>query len=98
MREPIIEIRGLAFTYADAAAPVIRNLDLAVDEGEMLLLAGPSGGGKSTLLRCLNGLVPHFHGGRFEGSVRVAGIDTRTRQPRELASIVGLVFQEPPRL
>ena len=95
MKEPIIEIRGLTFTYADAAAPVIRDLDLAVDEGEMLLLAGPSGGGKSTLLRCINGLVPHFHGGRFEGSVRVAGIDTRTRQPRELASIVGLVFQEP---
>ena len=95
MSEPIIEIRRLTFTYADEPAPVIRDLDLAVDEGEMLLLAGPSGGGKSTLLRCLNGLVPHFHGGTFEGSVRVAGVDTRTRQPRELASIAGLVFQEP---
>lgn len=95
MREPIIEVSGLTFTYADQSEPVIRDLNLEIGEGEMLLLAGPSGGGKSTLLRCLNGLVPHFHGGRFEGCVRVAGVDTRTRQPRDLASIVGLVFQEP---
>lgn len=95
MSEPIVEISGLGFTYAGQAAPVIRDLDLAIDEGEMLLLAGSSGSGKSTLLRCLNGLVPHFHGGTFTGSVRVGGVDTRARQPRDLASIAGLVFQEP---
>ncbi len=91
----IAAVRGLSFTYASAAAPVIHDLDLDVEEGEMLLLVGPSGAGKSTLLRCLNGLVPHFHGGAFQGSVSVAGIDTLSRQPRDLASVVGLVFQDP---
>ena len=91
----IASAHGLSFTYAGAASPVIDDLDLDVEEGEMLLLVGPSGAGKSTLLRCLNGLVPHFHGGTFRGSVSVAGIDTLSRQPRDLASVVGLVFQDP---
>ena len=91
----IASVRGMSFTYGSAASPVIRDLDLDIEEGEMLLLVGPSGAGKSTLLRCLNGLVPHFHGGAFRGSVIVAGVDTMSRQPRDLASIVGLVFQDP---
>jgi energy-coupling factor transporter ATP-binding protein EcfA2 len=95
VRAPIIEVHELGFTYGGAAAPVLRDIDLSIDEGEMLLLVGPSGAGKSTLLRCFNGLVPHFHGGLFEGRVMVAGVDTRTRQPRDLASLAGLVFQDP---
>ena len=91
----IASVRGLSFTYASAASPIIRDLDLDVQEGEMLLLVGQSGAGKSTLLRCLNGLIPHFHGGTFRGGVSVAGIDTLSRQPRDLASVVGLVFQDP---
>ena len=91
----IASVCGLSFTYATATSPVIRDLDLDVEEGEMLLLVGPSGAGKSTLLRCLNGLIPHFHGGTLRGSVSVAGIDTLSRQPRDLASVVGLVFQDP---
>jgi energy-coupling factor transporter ATP-binding protein EcfA2 len=51
-----------------------------VAAGELLLLEGPSGGGKSTLLRALAGLVPHFHGGRFEGRVVVDGLEVLVRQ------------------
>lgn len=91
----IAAVRGLSFAYANATSAVIRDLEMDVTEGEMLLLVGASGSGKSTLLRCLNGLVPHFHGGTFRGSVTVAGIDTLSRQPRDLASFVGLVFQDP---
>ena len=58
----------------------------------------PTGSGKSTLLRCINGLVPHFSGGRLSGSVVVAGRDTRTHRPRDLADLVGVVGAGPGRL
>ena len=58
-------------------------------------MLGPSGSGKSTLVRALAGLVPHFHGGRFEGRVEVCGHDTRRTRPADLAGVVATVFQDP---
>jgi energy-coupling factor transport system ATP-binding protein len=66
-----------------------------VPEGELCLLVGPSGVGKSTLLGTVSGLVPHFTGGTLRGRVTVAGRDTRTHKPRELADVVGTVGQDP---
>jgi energy-coupling factor transporter ATP-binding protein EcfA2 len=71
----MIEFRGVTYSYPGTETPVLRNLSLEVEEGELLLVIGASGSGKSTLLRCLNGLVPHFYGGHLSGSVRVAGQD-----------------------
>ncbi|MYX18716.1 ABC transporter ATP-binding protein, partial [Streptomyces sp. SID8380] len=64
-------------------------------EGELALLVGPSGVGKSTLLGTVSGLVPHFTGGTLGGRVTVAGRDTRLHKPRELADVVGTVGQDP---
>ena len=73
----------------------LAHVDFTVPEGELVLVVGPTGSGKSTLLRCINGLVPHFSGGRLSGSVVVAGRDTRTHRPRDLADLVGVVVQDP---
>jgi energy-coupling factor transport system ATP-binding protein len=85
----------VSFRYPEREEAVLRDVDWAVPEGAYVLVAGASGSGKSTMLRCLNGLVPHFSGGRFGGSVTVRGLDTRHYGPRSLSRTVGFVFQDP---
>ncbi|MFD3324805.1 ABC transporter ATP-binding protein [Streptomyces sp. NPDC058701] len=91
----MIRFEQVSVTYEGTDAPSLRGVDLVVPEGELTLLVGPSGVGKSTLLGTVSGLVPHFTGGRLSGRVTVAGRDTRTHKPRELADVVGTVGQDP---
>ncbi|WP_372407272.1 ABC transporter ATP-binding protein [Streptomyces luteireticuli] len=91
----MIRFEQVSVTYDGAGAPALQGVDLTVPEGELCLLVGPSGAGKSTLLGAVSGLVPHFTGGTLSGRVTVAGRDTRTHRPRELADVVGTVGQDP---
>ncbi|WP_330457589.1 ATP-binding cassette domain-containing protein [Streptomyces sp. NBC_00820] len=91
----MIRFEEVSVTYEGAAGPTVRDVDFEVPEGELVLLVGPSGVGKSTVLGAVSGLVPHFTGGTLRGRVTVAGRDTRTHKPRELADVVGTVGQDP---
>ncbi|MEU2822448.1 ATP-binding cassette domain-containing protein [Streptomyces bacillaris] len=81
--------------YDGADEPVLRGVDLTVEEGELCLVVGHTGVGKSTLLGAVNGLVPHFTGGTLYGTVTVDGRTTADHPPRELADVVGVVGQDP---
>jgi energy-coupling factor transport system ATP-binding protein len=90
-----VRFERVTVAYEGADRPALRDVDLVIPEGELVLVVGETGCGKSTLLRCINGLVPHFTGGAMAGRVVVAGRDTRTHPPRELADVVGMVGQDP---
>jgi energy-coupling factor transport system ATP-binding protein len=84
----------LTYWYPASPEPALKDVNLAIGDG-ITLVAGPSGGGKSTLLRVMNGLVPHFHGGRIAGSADVDGLNIIDTPTRHLARTVGFVFQDP---
>ena len=90
----LARLEGVTYAYP-GAPPALLDASLELEQGDVVALLGPSGSGKSTLLRVLSGLVPHFHGGRFAGRAVVAGLDTRTARPADLAGTVATVFQDP---
>ncbi|EWT00585.1 cobalt ABC transporter ATP-binding protein [Intrasporangium oryzae NRRL B-24470] len=91
----MISFDRVSVRYADAPVAALHDVTLEIPEGELVLVVGPTGSGKSTLLRTINGLVPHFSGGTLTGTVTVDGLDTATHRPRDLATVVGLVDQNP---
>lgn len=96
----MITFQHVTYHYPEPAAtpsapPALHDLSLQIDEGELVLVIGASGAGKSTFLRCLNGLAPHFYGGKLHGLVRVAGRDPVALGPQGMAHTVGMVFQDP---
>jgi len=91
----VIHFDRVGLRYEDSTSPVLRDVSLHIDEGELCLVIGHTGSGKSTLLGAINGLVPHFTGGTLTGRVVVGGRDTAQYKPRELADVVGVVGQDP---
>jgi energy-coupling factor transport system ATP-binding protein len=91
----MISFEQVGMTYEGASSPVLREVNLRIEEGELCLVIGHTGSGKSTLLAAVNGLVPYFTGGTLSGRVVVDGRETAKFRPRELADVVGLVGQDP---
>jgi energy-coupling factor transport system ATP-binding protein len=90
-----VALSGVSYRYPDRTAPALDGVSLDFEPGEFVVLAGASGSGKSTFLRAVAGLVPHFHGGEFAGRARVGEMDTREHGPGELAADVASLFQDP---
>ncbi|WP_309102992.1 energy-coupling factor transporter ATPase [Microbacterium sp.] len=92
---PLLRVRDLSLTHADAAHPSPRGVSFDIDAGEVVLLLGPSGCGKSTLTLALNGLIPHALPATMVGSVEAGGLDTAVTATAVLSTRVGMVFQDP---
>ena len=91
----VIETKALTYTYPSGTKRVLEDVSITIERGEFVVLTGPSGCGKTTLCRCFNGLVPHFYGGKLEGSILITGLNVHEHSIYELARHVGLVFQNP---
>jgi len=90
-----IEFHNVSFRYEGAQAFALEGIDLRVPVGQIVLITGPAGSGKTTLSSCINGLIPHYHEGELTGEVLVRGYNTRRTRIGGLSSLVGLVFQDP---
>ncbi len=98
--ETMVELRHVSFRYGSEASNTeftnsISDVSLEVQTGEFVLLTGPSGCGKTTILRLINGLIPHFYPGIVEGSVTIDGKTVVDQELYETAMQVGTVFQNP---
>ncbi len=90
----MIELRDVSVGYAEGAL-VLDRVDLTVEEGELVVLSGRTGVGKSTLLGVVTGLVPRFSGGRLSGDVLFDGQSIVRTPPRERVDRIGYVGQDP---
>ena len=90
----VIEIENLTYSYPAAKEPILKNISLEVEEGDFLAIVGNNGCGKSTFCKTLNGLIPHFITGDFEGKVVVGGLNTLESDVGALACKAGYVYQD----
>ena len=91
--ENILEANIRKFSYGEDL--VLKDLKLSVKKGEIVVLTGLSGCGKTTFLRLLNGLIPYFYEGNLEGNIELLGKEISSYQKGELAKYIGNVFQNP---
>jgi energy-coupling factor transport system ATP-binding protein len=92
-----LSVSDLTFTYRIRQEPAIRSIHFDLHPGELMLLAGSSGCGKTTLMRCINGLIPRTYHGKMEGEVQLYGRQAGKMSMAELSQLVGTVLQDPER-
>jgi len=90
-------IKNLSFRYRIRPDYALRNISFEAQPGEVLLIAGSSGCGKTTLMRCINGLIPRSYRGELEGRVSLFGEDIKGKPLSAISQIVGTVLQDPER-
>ena len=91
----MISFQNFSFRYEESKDFTLRGIDMTVQTGEFVLLTGRSGCGKTTLIRSLNGLIPHFYPGEIQGDLVMDGHSLLEMKPAQLAGQVGTVFQDP---
>ena len=91
----VVNLQNVTYKYPLTDAPVLKNINLQVNEGEFVAVIGPNGAGKSTLCYTVSGFVPHFFKGEMTGTVEVAGNESSKSNLHEWVLNVGLAFQNP---
>lgn len=93
----MIKIDHVTFTYREnnEHSAGIRDIDLTIEDGQVVVLCGESGCGKTTLTRLINGLIPHYYEGKMSGETWVNGVKVSEQPLYDTAKIVGSVFQNP---
>ena len=91
----LVRFEGFSFRYKGNEVYALDNINLRIEENKFILLCGETGSGKTTLIRCMNGLIPQFYSGFYKGKVFVHGMDTTNTSIANLSTEVGIVFQNP---
>ena len=91
----MIKFENFSFRYEESKDFTLKDINMTVETGEFILLTGRSGCGKTTLIRSLNGLIPHFYPGEIKGNLFLDEQSLLDMTPAQLAGQVGTVFQDP---
>jgi energy-coupling factor transport system ATP-binding protein len=94
---PPLVVENLSFRYRDRPGAAIHNLSFTANPGEVLLIAGASGCGKTTLVRCINGLIPRSYKGEMSGKISVFGENVSRWKLSQISQKIGTVLQDPER-
>lgn len=90
-------VENLSFKYRTRPELAIEDISFELKPGELLLIAGSSGCGKTTLARCINGLIPRSYRGERKGRVLLNGREVAEMKIAEMAQEVGTLLQDPER-
>ena len=97
MTELPLVLEDVTFRYRDRQTLAIKHISFEVQTGEILLIAGASGCGKTTLIRTINGLIPRSYKGELKGRVLVFGEETAGWKLSKISQEIGTVLQDPER-
>lgn len=94
VNQPIIEVKDVHYQYPGAEDPVLKGANLTINKGDFLAIIGGNGSGKSTICKTINGLIPHYFSGDYQGEVRVKGKSVKELSVSVLSHLVGYVYQD----
>jgi len=91
----LVNFKDFYFRYKGNKDYTLKNINLNITESKFILLAGETGSGKTSLIRCMNGLIPQFYSGYYKGKVIINEKETNITSIADLSTEVGIVFQNP---
>ncbi len=91
----VISFKDVTYSYPGTETPAIKNINLTIKEGEIILVTGPSGAGKTTLCSTLNRIVPEAYEGELSGEICFRGENISKYSIGKMAFKAGMLFQDP---